>query len=501
MNVLVVNVQGSGTPCIETGLEIAQNHVDTGDNVVFLHCSAELLACENNRIHDMPRCIECIARRNTGLSCIAPSIKAQSFLKLTAADQNEMARLKTRFSSLEELRRYTLENFDIGMGVLSSLISYTRHPTPDLTINADLVQRLTISAYAVFRSIQNYLDAYDVNKVYVFNGRTANPRGVIRACQSRGVSYSVCEMGHSIHHYGLWDNTTPHSLEYTQNAIRERWKAATQDPNREILGSEFFQDRAKGCPKEWESFVSGQTHGLLPPDWNNKKCNIVIFTSSEDEFAAAGDEWQNKLYENQLDGLRRISQSLCGQGDKLHIYLRMHPNSSSMPDNYNQQFLHLASEFLTVIDPTNPVSTYTLMRAADKVVTFGSTTGIEAVFWGTSSILAGTAFYGGLGGTYNPKSHKELIDLLLARLPPKTREAALMYGYYFSSYGIPYRHYKPTDFGEGEFKDRNILRSHRWITRMVYYGRRTKLSTYFLNPPFGWFTKKRLFGKRSWQVT
>ena len=493
MKVVVVNVQGSGSPFIEAGLEIAQGHVDKGDEVVFLYCAADLLACESNNVHDPLLCLQCVARRNTGLALIAPAIKAQSFLNLTPAQQDEMVKLQTRFSTLDELRSYTIENFDIGMGVLSSVVSYTRNPIPDLKANADFIERLVKSGYAVFRSIQNYLDDHTVDKMYVLCGRTVNPRAVIRACQSRAVKYTVYENAHSMHHYGLWDSATPHSIDYTANEMRKLWQAASLDPGRDIKAAEFFQERAKGRPKEGVSFVSDQVKDLLPQNWNAKKCNVAVFTTSEDEFVAVSDEWQHKLYKSQIDGLRKISESLRDQGDKLHVYLRMHPNSRGLPDSYNQQFLQLESDFLTVIPPTAPVSTYALLRAADKVVTFGSTMGIEAVFWGKPSILVGASFYQDLGGTYNPESHNELIDLFLSELSPKPKDAALMYGYYYSSYGIPYRYYRPFDFEEGEFKGTNIMRSHKWISRMVRYGRRAKLSALLLTRPFVWFTKKRVY--------
>ena len=74
------------------------------------------------------------------------------------------------------------------MAVLSSIISLTRDPELDLSGLDDMVSRFLVTALSVYRSLQNYLDENSVDCVYVFNGRFAPVRAVLRACQSRGVT-------------------------------------------------------------------------------------------------------------------------------------------------------------------------------------------------------------------------------------------------------------------------------------------------------------------------
>ncbi len=70
--------------------------------------------------------------------------------------------------------------------------------------------------------------------------------------------------------------------------------------------------------------------------------------------------------------------------------------------------------------PESSISTYAMMKHCDRVVSFGSTAGLEAAYWGKPSILAGTSFYRNLGATYNPRTHEDLVALIMAeRLPPK----------------------------------------------------------------------------------
>lgn len=111
---------------------------------------------------------------------------------------------------------------------------------------------------------------------------------------------------------------------------------------------------------------------------------------------------------------------------------------------------------LTVLPPESPHDSYALLRAADTVLSFGSTMGIEAVFWGKPSVLAGQSFYRGLGGTYEPTSHEALVELLTRPLEPLDREAALKYGYYLSTRGRPFRYYQAETLTEGTFRGRRV---------------------------------------------
>jgi hypothetical protein len=138
----------------------------------------------------------------------------------------------------------------------------------------------------------------------------------------------------------------------------------------------------------------------------------------------------------------------------------MHPNLRKVDNEDVREVLRLTAPFLTVIPPDSPVSTYALLESADRVLTFGSSAGIEAVYWGTPSILAGHSLYRELGGTYNPASHDELVTLLKSDLPPKDKTPALMFGYYYATYGMPYRYYRATSVTHGTFREQPLPRPY-----------------------------------------
>ena len=459
VNVVVLSTHPRWITHYGTELEIIQRHLDDNDTVVHLHCDAVQSACDYNPEHSASKCRKCIRVCREGLALLSAAVPTLSFLDLSPADREEMARIPKTFSTEADLRGFRIDNFDIGWAVLSSVISSIRDPKPDLSRYADLIHRFMYAALTVYRSVQHYLDRHGVDRVYVFNGRLASCRAVLRACQSRNVTCLIHERGCDLQHYELYRDTMPVDIAYVESEIAAYWDKAAADPKRDETGIRFFTERARGQVQNWYSFVTSQREGLLPEDWDPGKTNLVIFNSSEDEFAAIGDEWRNPLYPTQRDGLRRIIGSLGGWKENFHVYLRIHPNLRTVDNEDTRGVLRLSAPFLTVIPPDSPVSTYALIAQADRVLSFGSTVGIEAVYWGTPSILAGLSLYRDLGGTYNPGSHDELMTLLKTELSPKDKTAALMFGYYYASFGIRYKYYRATSVTQGTFREQVLPRS------------------------------------------
>ncbi len=450
MNIVIFAAYAINTPHFETELEIAHKHADQGDNVTLLTCGSELEACDPNPNHDAPRCAKCMGRRDAGLKLLPSSIRVEPFYRLSDEDHRELDRLPTQFESHEDLQRLQLGRFDLGFAVLSSLISTLRDPEVDLKAHASLVRRLLRASWTVHRSMCRYLDTHTVDRVYLFNGRFATMRAVVRACEEKAVDYYTHDRAFDLTRYGLLQNTMIHDIDAMNRLIWETWEAAEGDPDREAKASRWYEARDRG--EIDEGFVREQRSGRLPKDWDSDRRNITIFVSSEDEFASVSDEWHNPIYSSQIEGLRAIIASLQADPDNMHLYVRTHPNLAVVDNIQTREIVRLKAPFVTVIPPADPVDTYELMRSSVSVLTFGSTTGIEAVYWGVPSILAGKSYYRDYGVTYNPSTHDELIGLLRTDLQPHPKEPALAYAYFWSTFGTPFEHFTPSGFYGGRFK-------------------------------------------------
>lgn len=457
MKILLVAPYALWTPHLETDLEITQRHINAGDEVVYLACNAFLQTCDVNRKHDLDVCLRCVGRRKSGLSLLSGNPIVKPLLKLTSSNRSELRTLKVQFNSKESLKQNKFHGFDIGWGVLSSLVSLLRDPDPDFHDPEvlTLMQAMFVSSFSVYRSVRNYIREETFDRVYVFNGRFAVLRAAFRACQDEGVPCYTHDRGCDLNHFQLYPNVLPHNIEHNDNLILKSWDSADRLSRNEI-GSRFYTERSMGQKQNWISFTSEQKKQCLPENWDNNKRNIVIYISSEDEFVAIGDSWKNPLYDSQLEGLKRIIADLACN-NSIHVYLRVHPNLRNVQNKSVDHLYDLKSECLTIIPANSPVDSYALLNAADLILSFGSSVGIEATYWGKPSILAGMSFYRNLGATYNPGSHQEVMQLLSTdELEPKPIEGALIYGYYHKTRGEQFRYFKGIDVCEGLFKGENI---------------------------------------------
>ena len=454
MRILFFLPQTRHTPAFEWGLDLIQRHLDEGDEVLILTCFADAASCEINLAHRYSVCDKCRAKRRDGFAMLKGKFSVASFLRLTPENQREIAALPQTFASHQALKAFTFDGFDIGMGVASSLISCTRDPDFDLRVHASEVANLLRSSAAIFRSIQNHLRASRFDRLYLFNGRSATNRAAFQAGLREKIPCHIYENGADIHHMQEFIDHLPHDIAYTEALIRQAWDDAPDPLERERIARGFFEKALQG--KTVFNFIGQQDPKLLPAGFAAHDRNIAIYNSSEDEFAAIGDEWRNPIYVDQLDGLRRLRVDLEKLPLNVKCHLRMHPHLRNVDNPFTRALRALEHPRFTVIPPESPVSSYALLKACDTVLTFGSSVGIEAVYHSKPSILAGKSFYQNLGGTYNPASHDELLNLLTQPLPPKPIEPALRYGYFFETFGYPFKYFKAESYHTGTFKGRHL---------------------------------------------
>jgi hypothetical protein len=219
----------------------------------------------------------------------------------------------------------------------------------------------------------------------------------------------------------------------------------------------YCRMRRAGAAQGWKSYIRGQERGLLPSGWDPGKRNIVVFNSSQDEFETFA-EMRNPVYADQSEALDALAAASLPPD--VRLYLRVHPNLARI---YNSQLQHLArmrAPRLTTVDATSPVDTYALLGAAEKVLTFGSTVGVEATFWGKPSILVGRSLYEHLGACAIPRSHEELLAMLAGQIQPGSRAGALAYGFWNATAGIAHDRFDSLGRIRGRF-DGRVLRGSR----------------------------------------
>lgn len=462
---------------LATDLELVQKHLSRGDRVTVMSCVSDVPSCRVNISHDAGVCRECVNNRFEGLELLDTSQGHLDVVRLgdVLAEAGTAVTIGARFENLDQARDLTVDDWDLGLAACSTAISAFRDHELATTEAQQAWAPLVEAGNRSFRATRELLRQRQIDRVYVYNGRDILARGVFRAAEQANVEVVVHERGRGNDRYAIYVDRLPHDRAGLHAAMLAAWDNA--DPvEREEIGASFYENSRAGVAQRWTSFVSDQEPGLLPPNWNPKHKNIVIFNSSEDEYAAIGPAWKNPLYDSQADGARRIAESLLDTGTgsgasdtgatDISVWVRMHPNLAGVDNGSTRAFRQLTDVGVGIIESTSEISSYSLVDAADVVVSFGSTVGIEATYWGTPSVQLGPSYFGYLNATHRADSHDAAVELIRSIPPVADRVDALKYGHYRLTEGEPFEHYRATGFHDGEFNGQTI-RQGRTPLRVV----------------------------------
>ena len=148
------------------------------------------------------------------------------------------------------------------------------------------------------------------------------------------------------------------------------------------------------------------------------------------------------------------------------MVIRLHPHLNIKHAEDLQKWLKIDyPDNATLLLPDDPTDSYTLMEQSSAVVTFSSTTGVEAVFWGTPSICLGPNIQSVLDAVYTPKTKEDLRALLTHADLQANPKSVYPFGYFMSTFGEEFRYYKPETLFRGKFLGVNIQGEHtvKWI--------------------------------------
>lgn len=460
-------------PHLATDLEIATKHIDAGDEVHIIQCSRDLPACEPNPNHLKLRCFLCKSRRDKGLRIINLPEKNRHKLALHSF-LREME--IPHFSSMEELKKFEVDGVDVGMAVASSLISMVREPNPNVTQYQPFVKKNLLMSAAVYDAIRHHLEEIKPDVFYLFNGRYASLRPALRAAQNLGVKTYVHERAGVLNNYSLTEDTYPHDIEYQKKQIEKYWNNESDEEKKKQIATKWFEERRGGKDQSWYSFTKSQVKGNLPEGFDPSKRNIAVYISSQDEFEAISG-WKNQLYKNQTDAVKDLIT--VDIDDDIIFYLRIHPNLKGLKNTQTRELNELKAQNLHVIPADSKIDSYELMEACEKIITFGSTMGIESVFWGKPSILIGRALYEELQSCYIPANKNELIGLINNKLEPIERTGTIKFAYWQKSYGHKYIYYKPESVRHGTFMGKYLknpqierlkskLLGKSWLSKIIF---------------------------------
>ena len=433
-------------PLLETSFELAQRHLSLGDQVTYRFLG-----------YDVPNVS--FMSPITGSLLAGRWLPEQAAARLVADDRfTFMGRCRVRLrplwfavpDTLEDLQTIEHDGFDLGTAVASSLITRTGNSRVRPGEHRNVVRKMLQGAIAAHEYALDVLEAEKPDLVYLFNGRFAYERAVLRACQAKGIRYMIHERGCSPERYYLRPYT-PHDRVPLQTDIRAVWKEVRDRADETDRAHTWFIERRTGSPRDWPSFTTGQVAARAPELASGNRI-IAYFSSSDDEFESIGSEYRWEGWEDQIDAVKGLI-SIVDDLEDTELVIRVHPNLMTKHADERRRWMCVAdgARSATLIGPESAVDTYTVMDMANIVVTSGSTMGVESVYWGRPSILLRACEYDALGVSHRAHNLAELRSLLLQPSIGADREAALPYGYHRATFGEPYKLYRPHAFSGGTF--------------------------------------------------
>lgn len=429
--------------------------------VKIVMCDNILHNCYFNPLHNCIACASCQSR-------------SMEMIKGIGIKQNHIIRLKQFsnkfkipfFKNLNELLDFEFDGVSIGRGVASSVISYYRDYNISSKKHHKIIELECRKAINVLLNFREIIENEKPSKVILFNGRFAEIFPLLDYCTQIGLEYTSIESG-ALGTYELFENNLPHSIKYRHKCIMEHWDNAAFEERKIDIAHEWYRKKRHGDDSIEFSHTKNQELNALPSNFDSNKNNVLILNSSEDEMKVI-EEFYTELFDTQNEAIEKIMSHFANNSET-HFYLRVHPNLGKVDNVQMREIEKFDFPNLTVIGPNEPIDTYAMMMACDKTIVFGSTSGIEATYWGKASILLGKSFYYYMKDTcYKPESFEELYSLISTEnLPPKSQEACLPYGYYFSTYGIKTKYFEYKGLNNSTFKGKRIK---KWYPSTFLYA-------------------------------
>ena len=344
----------------------------------------------------------------------------------------------TRAMNRSEIKALTYFGSPMGRAMLQ-VHTLTETPVTDAYFWPERLLRLAAHSYAfAYDQTTVLIKERGVTAVAVYNGRFLHDRAASAAAQAAGVPVLYYDTGGIDTDFDLTDSVTHDWTDLQRRMLKlyEQWPKAQRDE----VGGSWFQERLNHTASDNALFTEAQVIGSSI-DRPDADCLVVYFSSSGDEIAELELDW-DQFIGAQPEALKFLADE-CRKRDGYQLVVRSHPHKRRKPKQDVIEWLEaveVASPDIH-LDPHSPVDSYALMRQADIVVTYGSTTGVEAAFAGKRVIVLGPSAYDQLGCATLAGTQAELSAALDDR-NPGSWPGAVSYGLMMRRRGFNFEYVK-----------------------------------------------------------
>ena len=321
------------------------------------------------------------------------------------------------------IRQLTYKGSGMGRSILQVHPDFETPTRDDLIWPRRWIHKAMQSYAWVYDQTAELIRQRNLTTIVVFNGRFTHDRAAAVAAEALGVKVLYYDFG-GIETYFDLTLTDIHDWDDLQRRMLEMWDS--WGPDRSEIAHAWFANRENRSEPGMDLFLGLQEASHLPnlPTATNL---VVFFSSSGDEIAELDLDW-SEYFDSQEGALLALAK-VCDDLPDTTLVVRTHPHMRLKPEDDLDRWV-AAVEAIgrnIHIGPDDPTDSYALMRAATRVVTYGSTSGIEAAYRGRPVAAIGPSAYQ-LLGCVTRISSPEALEQWVKEPQGTNPEAALPYG-------------------------------------------------------------------------
>ncbi|MEI8129698.1 MAG: hypothetical protein WCG95_08810 [bacterium] len=256
------------------------------------------------------------------------------------------------------------------LGIISSLCSITNDSLADRSIYPNLYESLSNLTKGA-KEISQFIDLYQINEIYLFNGRTSSSEAIVRHCYSKNIQVNYYEYG-SIFGYNFLLMPFPiHNAYKLTSVLIEFYK-------NNIFSNPFIFNAGK-------KFASNKLNNSYTNNYIlqvEKEYDIAIFLCSDHEYTNVNPDI---IGINPIGNFELCKKVVEKYGANKKYAVRAHPNQKNDP-SYEQVILPIL-EFckekkIDFYGPASNISSYSLIKKCKIVAIELSSIGIDATLLG-----------------------------------------------------------------------------------------------------------------------
>jgi hypothetical protein len=371
-------------------LDLAWQIHGSNMNLIWIICDRALKSCPANPNHSLFLCGVCLSQsRRTERKLLPPNTAVIRYSGFDSKGED-----LTYPSSWIELLNFQYSKMPIGSLVASQISD----DLSDISCSDELVQtrgkELIDTGVSLYEWSLQLISDHKIDHVYAWNGRRPSDGPLLYAARESGIAFSSFisdEPGTLRVEAELYVQT---NKSYMSN-YNQSLPVDTSERDHESVKRFFDKQRfGVGADKYFQRFGASNSQRFIKP--TSKKKVLAIFTSSIWETIGIKDMSLTQ-HLNPFDEFSRIHQ-ICRDTEinaQWHVVVRFHPNQINAGPMETEQIDQLinCSDSTQFILPNSNISSYDLLDAADLVLTFGSTIGIESAWNNKPTLLFGRASY------------------------------------------------------------------------------------------------------------